>query len=554
MKKHWLLSLIVFAATAFPFTGIAATWDIQYSFNATSASQAGVETNGTHIYTALWNSATFYEYDMDGTFDHSFDIAGVSAIRDMAYDGTYFYGSPASMTLYVMDLENESLIGTIPVTCTGITGVRHIAYDPELDGGNGGFWIGDWGELGAIALNGNQIFANIYPSVGSFFGSAYDAATAGGPYLWLFSQDGGAVLHQFDIATQTFTGTTHNCSDIPGYDSGIAGGAATYIADGKLILLVDIQQTLNLIAAYELASTPNTPTNPTATPSTIWSGQKSTLAADVGAGEVVDWYTTSCGGTPVVSPVSPSATTTYYARARNTTTGGVSAACASVTVTVNALSDPTVTTQAVMDIGTSTATGNGNITDLGGPNPTEHGVCWNTTGTPTTADSVTTDGAVAATGAFTSNMTGLSPNTTYYVRAYATNTAGTSYGADVSFTTRTQAPTITDFTPTSGGPGTSVKITGTGFTGTEVKFGGTNAASFKVDSVTQITAVMGNGSTGNVTVITAGGTATSAASFTYTPPAAISVPTLNEWGMIFLSIFLIGIGCITILRRRSASF
>ncbi len=99
------------------------------------------------------------------------------------------------------------------------------------------------------------------------------------------------------------------------------------------------------------------------------------------------------------------------------------------------MSSPVVTTQAVTGIGTTTATGNGTITDLGSPNPTQHGVCWNTTGTPTIADSSTTEGAAAATGAFTSTMTGLSENTTYHVRAYATNSAGTAYGGEVSFTT-----------------------------------------------------------------------------------------------------------------------
>ena len=94
-----------------------------------------------------------------------------------------------------------------------------------------------------------------------------------------------------------------------------------------------------------------------------------------------------------------------------------------------------VTTQAVTGIGSTTATGNGTITDLGTPNPTAHGVCWNTSGAPTTADSHTHEGALAAIGPFSSIMTGLSPNTTYYVRAYAKNTAGTAYENEVSFTT-----------------------------------------------------------------------------------------------------------------------
>jgi hypothetical protein len=197
----------------------------------------------------------FYKYEMNGTFVESFDIAGATQIRDMAYDGTYFYGSPASMTINIMDLEAQILIGTIPVTCDSITGVRHIAYDPGLDGGNGGFWIGNWNELGAVTMNGTQIYGNINPAVQDVYGSAHDPWSAGGPYLWLFSHDPNpsAILHQFEIATQTFTGVTHNASDIPGYIAGIAGGLATYLNNsGIFAMLVNIQQNPNLVGIYEI--------------------------------------------------------------------------------------------------------------------------------------------------------------------------------------------------------------------------------------------------------------------------------------------------------------
>ncbi len=95
---------------------------------------------------------------------------------------------------------------------------------------------------------------------------------------------------------------------------------------------------------------------------------------------------------------------------------------------------PTVTTQAVSGIDATTATGNGNITSLGEENPSEHGVCWNTTGTPTTEDNHTTEGSATNTGPFSSSITGLTEGETYYVRAYATNSGGTSYGDQVSFT------------------------------------------------------------------------------------------------------------------------
>jgi hypothetical protein len=101
---------------------------------------------------------------------------------------------------------------------------------------------------------------------------------------------------------------------------------------------------------------------------------------------------------------------------------------------------PTVTTTVVTDISDNAAKSGGNVTDDGGAPVTVRGVCWNTTGTPTTANSKTTDGT--GIGSFISNLTYLISGTTYYVRAYATNSAGTSYGNEVSFTTTSTVPTV----------------------------------------------------------------------------------------------------------------
>lgn len=89
------------------------------------------------------------------------------------------------------------------------------------------------------------------------------------------------------------------------------------------------------------------------------------------------------------------------------------------------------------------------------------------------------------------------------------------------------APTISSFTPTSGATGASVVITGTNFTGaTAVYFGGTLAQSFTVNSATQVTAIVGNGSTGYVSVTTSGGTVSSTGTFTFT--GAITTPTPGQ--------------------------
>jgi len=106
---------------------------------------------------------------------------------------------------------------------------------------------------------------------------------------------------------------------------------------------------------------------------------------------------------------------------------------------------PTVTTQAVSAIGETTATGNGNITDIGTENATKRGVCWNTTGSPTVANSKSEEIGSFGTGAFTRPMTGLARGEKYYVKAYAYNSGGYSYGSEVNFYTypavTTQAPT-----------------------------------------------------------------------------------------------------------------
>jgi hypothetical protein len=81
----------------------------------------------------------------------------------------------------------------------------------------------------------------------------------------------------------------------------------------------------------------------------------------------------------------------------------------------------------------NTSSSGGNITSDGGSIITARGVCWNTSKNPTIADSKTMDGS--GSGKFTSFLTGLSENTLYYVRAYATNEVGTAYGNEVSVTT-----------------------------------------------------------------------------------------------------------------------
>ena len=99
----------------------------------------------------------------------------------------------------------------------------------------------------------------------------------------------------------------------------------------------------------------------------------------------------------------------------------------------------TLTTTAISAITQTTATSGGNITSDGGATVTARGIAWGTSANPTIANSTTTNGT--GIGTYTSSLTGLTANTTYFVRAYATNSAGTAYGNQVSFTTSPAGPT-----------------------------------------------------------------------------------------------------------------
>lgn len=101
---------------------------------------------------------------------------------------------------------------------------------------------------------------------------------------------------------------------------------------------------------------------------------------------------------------------------------------------------PVITTAVPADITTTSATCGGNLTSSGSSDIVKRGVCWSSDHNPSINDNNTVEGS--GTGSFTSTLTGLSPNTIYYVRAYATNKTDTSYGTVKSFTTLT-APTTT---------------------------------------------------------------------------------------------------------------
>lgn len=215
-----------------------ALFDVQFAYNCALADgEYGIATDGDFFYTSKWSSPAggllIRKYAMDGTYISDITIAGANGIRDIAYDGTYFYGSPVSNLIYQMDFTTGTLVSTITAPA-GLT-IRAITYDSEQDA----FWCGmQWNaDLRLIDRTGAQI-QTLVPAVASMGGIAYDNISGDVPTLWLNTQTGaalnvwvqinittGAIIQSYDMGNSTVPpivnasagGAFLSTSVVPGY-------------------------------------------------------------------------------------------------------------------------------------------------------------------------------------------------------------------------------------------------------------------------------------------------------------------------------------------------
>jgi uncharacterized protein (TIGR02145 family) len=167
-------------------------------------------------------------------------------------------------------------------------------------------------------------------------------------------------------------------------------------------------------------------TNPTITDSKTTLGSKSTIGT----------YSSN------LTPLLPG--TTYFVKAYASNNAGTSYSPEISFTTLQTPTSPTVTTSTVSNITLNGAQVAGSITNMGTSNITQHGHCWSTTTSPTVSNFKTQLGTRTITGVFSSALAGLDAGKIYYVRAYAVNSDGTSYGTQVEFKTVTAtSPTVT---------------------------------------------------------------------------------------------------------------
>jgi hypothetical protein len=347
---------------------------------------------------------------------------------------------------------------TSPVPTTANT--VYVAVPP---GGNGAF-IGYLTGLNASTYYYVRAYAT--NSVGTAYGNELNFLTCNTPYYTIGTMTEGGVVFYVDCTGQSglVAALNDQGANAPyGCSGTVTGATGTAIYSGAA-------NTTAILAACATA------------------GIAARLAASYTGGGFTDWYLPAKDeldqmyiNKSVIPNLAGGVNCGYWSSTESSSTlawinylclssGNVSGALKSFTsqTVVRAIRRwnapapvvPTLTTASVTSIGTTTATSGGTITTNGGATVTARGVCWSTISGPTIADPKTTDGA--GNGTFISNMTGLTPGSTYYVRAYATNTAGTAYGNEQVFAigappmvTTDPVTNITGTTATSGGNVTS---------------------------------------------------------------------------------------------------
>ena len=282
MKKQ----LLLFLAMAFvvPITIQAQAsrdpWELVTSFSCSTGRQHGVVYDGEYIYTSAWGKSStvlsmFYKYDMEGNLIDEFDVAGIdnsdNYMRDMTFDGTYFYGCDAhSSTIWCYDLHNKALVGQIN-TALGELGT--CSYDPVHDA----FWVGERAtgnspnlhlDLRLVDRNGTVIQTATTHNLGghTVHGTGYFTDENGTPHLYLFAVE-GFTAHVFDYNIDDDTMDPNYIFDFsvtPGWGYACtAGGAFIGEYNGTVCFFGDVDRSPNLIGIYALGDfTPEPPEPP----------------------------------------------------------------------------------------------------------------------------------------------------------------------------------------------------------------------------------------------------------------------------------------------------
>jgi hypothetical protein len=252
-------------------TSIEATWDVEFNYDASAVTLAAGNAGAVYIptlgkfWTSRWATGVIHQWNTDGTLDQEYTVP-FTGTRGMCFDGQFVYHSINTTTVQIVDPTTRTVVGTVPVVGAP-NGFRFITYNPDGNAGAGSIIGGNWTapnlNFYEFSLTGT-LLRTITSTVTGVYGLAYDKWSAGGPFLWVFSQGLGAgtpqVIQQMDFTTGLYTGVQHDVKTDVGIGqptTGIAGGM--FITDqlipGEVTMGGILQGTPDLFFGYELTTT-----------------------------------------------------------------------------------------------------------------------------------------------------------------------------------------------------------------------------------------------------------------------------------------------------------
>ena len=302
-----------------------AQWDIQFAYDVETPtgeqSLTGCEFDGTHFLVSEWgfSGATqprvVSKLDSDGNlvsqWTPTWISGGSGGLRDLAYDGQYFYGGNTGNTIYCFDVD-----GNLITSWSSPGAVRSIAYDEDYDA----FWINNWQEtLQLVDRSGSTLYTITSPP--SMYASAWEKQCDGTPTLWIHAgttSGGGCWVEKYvDLYTGgTNLGNQHSVSGDFG-TAAIAGGLfyTDQYEPGYGTLGGIAQMSPDTLFGYELCVITNSPPDIPSTPSGPTTGligtpyTYSSTTTDPEGDQVAYWFdwgdTTNSGWTSFVPSGDP---------------------------------------------------------------------------------------------------------------------------------------------------------------------------------------------------------------------------------------------------------
>jgi hypothetical protein len=256
-------SITHFNYTNNPPNTVNALWDLEFDYtivNDTLSSLASVVHFNNEFWVGEWNTSNLARLNNDGEVLEIFTIPSIFGVRAMTWDGTNIWLSNNTQTIFEINPSNKSIVSTLNLPF--VDNVRFLTYDETADGGNGGFWVGNFSSDIALFSKTGLLLSTIpigTHTLTEIYGAVVDNVSEGGPYLWAFQQAGdglNGLIVQLKLPEGTTTGVARDVEIDLETEDGLAGGLFLTNSWGSGLTLggiLQISDDFERLFGYELS-------------------------------------------------------------------------------------------------------------------------------------------------------------------------------------------------------------------------------------------------------------------------------------------------------------